>query len=162
MSWMLVQTVANAERIAEASLKSPHRACSVYFPKIKVRRSHAGRVDYVERPFLPRYGFVDDGRGYDVVRSAPGVSHVVSYGSSIVDRAVLEIMERESGGFIKLAAPLADGTHDFKAGDRVRIIGGPMMGWKGMFSSNKGFERVQVLLDRLGLAELDLDLLERA
>lgn len=110
---LLIQTNANQERVAEAALTASHRACRVYFPKVLTRRSHARRVDYVERPFLPRYGFVEQYDNWRVVRDAPGVSCIVASGEE-VRRAVVEIRSREAGGFIP-----AELAQRFKDGDRV-------------------------------------------
>lgn len=159
LAWMLIQTRSNCELVAEAALKEPYRDCEVYFPRIVVRRAHAGKVDYVERPFIPRYAFVDDSRGYRVVRSCPGVSNIVAYGQGVAS-AFDEIKAREYNGLIRLPKALSDGTDDFHHNDFVRIKDDAhsMSGFRGMFDTHCSKTRVRILLEACGrMVPVDLD-----
>lgn len=155
-SLLLIQTHANQERTAEAALTAPRRQCSVYFPKILTRRSHARRVELVERPFIQRYGFVDG--DWRTARTAPGVSHVVASGDE-VRRAADEIRSREVKGYVQLDDELQEGFH---SGDAVYVT---TLAAKGMFAVKHGLDRAFVLLEMLGskrIVEVSLSVLEAA
>lgn len=146
-SWnlLLIQTCANGERVAEAALAVPHRSCAAYFPKILARRSHARRVGYVERPFLPRYGFVDG--DWRTVRSAPGVACVVASGRE-VQAAVDEIRAREygvvnDGGELVYYVRLDEEPSPFAAGDAIVVT---TLAARGIFCRMLGAVRAEVLL----------------
>ena len=143
---LLIQTHANQERTAEAALTASYRACTVYFPKILTRRSHARRVEHVERPFIQRYGFVDG--DWRTVRTAPGVSHVVASGDE-VQRAAAEIRCREVSGYVQLDEEQhVDG---FCEGDAVFVT---TLAARGMFSARRGTNRALVLLEMFGTKKL--------
>lgn len=153
---LLIQTHANQERTAEAALIAPRRQCSVYFPKILTRRSHARRVELVERPFIQRYGFVDG--DWRTARTAPGVSHVVTSGDE-VRRAADEIRSREVRGYVQLDDELQEGFH---SGDAVYVT---TLAAKGIFRLKRGVDRAMVLLEMFGtkkLVDLPLSILEAA
>lgn len=138
--------------MAEAALIAPRRQCSVYFPKILTRRSHARRVELVERPFIQRYGFVDG--DWRTARTAPGVSHVVASGDE-VRRAADEIRSREVKGYVQL-------DEGFHSGDAVYVT---TLAAKGMFAVKHGLDRAFVLLEMLGskrIVEVSLSVLEAA
>lgn len=155
---MLIQTLSNAERYAEEALTVAYRSCKVYFPKILVRRAHAGRVDHVLRPFIPRYAFVEEARDPRVVRSCPGVSNIVSY-SDEVQHALDAIRARQITvrgphgkkiDVIRLDKALDDGTDGFAQDDRVRVSTGPYSGYLGLFDAHSAKERVKILLQAMG------------
>lgn len=148
---MLIQTLSNAERYAEEALKNPYRGCIVYFPKIWVKRIRGGVIKEVVRPFIPRYGFVQDSNGFRVVKASPGVSRVISFGGQAVERAVEEIKKREKNGYVQLDRPLSDGFDDFKKGDLVRVTGDvPFSGYLGIFETHSGAMRAKILLEYIG------------
>lgn len=148
-SWkflLLIQTHANQERTAEAALTAPYRGCSVYFPKILTRRSHARRVEHVERPFIQRYGFVERGE-WRVVRTAPGVSHIVASGDA-VRRAVDEIRAREyavakANGELVRYVDLDDEPAPFSMGDAVNVT---TLAARGIFCRMRDGLRAEILL----------------
>lgn len=136
---LLIQTHANQERVAEAALTAPSRACSVYFPKILTRRSHARRVEHVERPFIQRYGFVEG--DWRTARTAPGVSHVVASGDE-VRRAALEIKAREIDGYVLIDPEPAP----FMSGDAVYVAS---LAARGVFTRMRDSLRAEILLGRI-------------
>lgn len=154
---LLIQTNANCERSTEAALMAPHRACRAYFPKILTRRSHARRVDYVERPFIQRYGFVDG--DWRTVRSCPGVSCVVTDDGhrDKVRAAADEIRAREYDAinpdgepvrYVKLDEELQPGAR-FRPGDAVEVV---TLAERGMFKRMDGVYRAIIVLQMFGMA----------
>lgn len=148
---LLIQTHANQERTAEASLTAPCRACRVYFPKIMTRRSHARRVEHVERPFIQRYGFVVG--DWRTVRTAPGVSHIVTSGEE-VERAAIEIKAREIDGYVFIDPEPAP----FKPGDAVYVAS---LAARGLFVKMRDGLRAEILLGMMRTV-LPMSLLEAA
>lgn len=150
----LVQTKPNCESYATQFLTADD--FTVYYPRVLVRRAHAGRVDHVPRPLFARYIFVrDDGRGPFYFRSAPGVSGVVTFsdepsrvGQSIIDR----IRAREDDkGFIKLDEDdLAPVPKRFKPGDKVRVDYPVVGSIDGVFRCNLPRDRASVFISLLG------------
>lgn len=145
--------------MAEAALKAPYRFCTAYFPKILTRRSHAGRVDYVERPFIPRYGFADG--DWRTVRSCPGVSCVVAQGREVI-AAVAEIQAREYGAVNKDGEPVRYIRLDeelvaaagLRAGDAVEVS---TLAARGIFRRMRDTYRAVVMLQMFGQArEVDV------
>jgi transcription antitermination factor NusG len=147
---MLVQTEANSEFKAAASLAADYRACCCYLPKISVNRVQRGQVVQHLRPFLPRYLFVDNDHGYQVVRDAPGVARIIHFGSQAVECAVGQIRRREVNGVVPLPKALSDGTCDFLQHDKVRVTDGPFEGCHGVFQALCASRRARVLIDFLG------------
>lgn len=145
---LLIQTNTGCERMAEAVLTAPHRACRVYFPKVLTRRSHARRVDYVERPFVQRYAFVaQDRRGgelWRVLRTAPGVAGIVAVGRKVA-LAACEIVRREVDGYVRLDdEELVPGEdRPFEAGDAVSI---GALGKSGIFCRMRSERRAEIFL----------------
>lgn len=150
--WFLVQTNSNAERNARDALQAPYRACTVYLPLVLTTILHARQRREVERAFLPRYLFVkDEGQGLPVVRTAPGVSHVVRNAGGVVmvaQRWVDEIRAREkrgeyrdkdgelvTGQFVDLDEDVkAPEVRRFVAGETVRVSEGPFASFTGIFN----------------------------
>jgi len=63
----------------------------------------------------------------------------------VSDSVIAEIRGRERGGLVEL--PRRDGL---KAGDRVRVLAGPLQGHFGLYAGMRAHERVLVLLALLG------------
>jgi transcriptional antiterminator RfaH len=63
----------------------------------------------------------------------------------VPDRILDEIQRREVRGAVEL--PKLPGM---KAGDRVRVLGGPFKGFAGLYHGMSGRQRVEVLLSILG------------
>lgn len=154
-----MQTHPNAERVATEALRAPYRGCTVYNPVVLVTVVHARRRRDVERSFLPRYIFVQG--DVPVVRSAPGVSHVVRCGMNMVQVpqwAIDRIRTRET------MAPRPDGKGDaayvdlepqfcmagykneYVPGETVRVTEGPFASFEGVFDRWLGAEQRAVVL----------------
>lgn len=147
-SYFVVHTQPNAETSVYRRLRNA--SYDLYFPRVKVQRAHAGKVDWAHRPFLPRYMFaVDDGRGVSGLKRTDGVSDVVRAGlnpvrvkSDVVDR----IRSRERDGFVVLDPVLAK---NFRPGELLRVTDGRLAGRDVLFSQMSGATRAIVFLDAI-------------
>lgn len=160
MQWLVAFTQNNAERLACAALTAPYRGFEVYNPQIIKRVAHAGRVRDVVRSFLPRMIFVkDDGSRVRAIKSAPGVSSVMSVGSvpAVLGRWVLDaIRGRETQAphpdkpselafFVDLDPkynPVLQ--HVFEPGETLRVIDGPFRSFDAVFEEYDDRKRAQV------------------
>lgn len=148
-SWFLVYTKPRQEQTARHQLG--RQGYPVYLPMTQQNRKRNGRRVSVIEPLFPRYLFIqldtcrDD---WGPIRSTIGVSALVRFGKepAMVPDALIETLRsRES----------TTGLHDwaepvFHAGQSVRVVGGVLQGYEGIFVAGTGRERVVVLLDILG------------
>lgn len=163
--WLIAYTKAGQELSVAKALKVPFRQRTVYFPKVCVERRHAGKRDFVIRPFLSRYGFVvEDGDSLGILRNTPGVVNVVRAGLDpvLVPQAIIDqlIARENERGFIQLDEDdPAYATTEFKRNDQVRVTRGPMEGISGVFRERDGARRAFIFIKQFK-ASVDLDDLE--
>jgi transcriptional antiterminator RfaH len=148
--WFVVYTQPNGEARALANLR--RQGFEAYLPRYRRRRSHARRVDTVERPLFPRYLFV----ALDLMRarwrpilSTFGVCDLVRQGDTpqkLPEGVVDEIREGEEAHSFDALDPLAGAA----PGAAVRILVGPFADLIGKLQAAAESERVTLLLDLLG------------
>lgn len=156
-AYYVVQTKPNCEEYARRFLAAD--AFQVYFPRVLARRAHAGKIDYVPRPFFSRYIFIaEDGRSPFYFRSSPGIASVLTnagvpvlVGQDVVDG----IKSRENkNGYIELDDPFLFSHNAIKNGDPVRVHKSRFVSFDGFFSRRlhmrKGEDRAEVLISMLG------------
>ncbi|NKB20006.1 MAG: transcriptional activator RfaH [Alphaproteobacteria bacterium] len=150
MQWYVVQSHALAENKAQFHLK--RQGFEVYLPRYLKRRRHARKTDWVPAPLFPRYMFLhmDTERSrWLSIRSTIGVSQLVCQGNRptpVPDEIVESIRERESEtGLIDIRREA-----QFKKGDAVQVMDGPLCERVGLFECESDEDRVIVLLDLLG------------
>lgn len=148
-AWYLVYCKPRQEAVAQTNLE--RQGFPVYLPLARVARKRVGRRVTLLEPLFPRYLFIELSAQTDnwaPIRSTLGVSTLVRFGglpARVPTVLVTALRERED----------AEGVQDLslprlRAGDRVRIGGGPMEGYEGIFLARTSRERVSVLLDILG------------
>ena len=163
--WYVVHTHPNAER--KAATHMTRQGFLTYLPRYRKKRRHARRVEVVHAALFPRYLFVTIDMGtqrWRSINSTIGVRGLVCNGEepapvagSVID--ALRSREDEQG-LIRLAA-----RPQFKAGEKVRLIGAAFVDCLGLFEEMKDNERVSILLDLLGRKVrvfLDLDSVKAA
>lgn len=163
--FFIVQSFANRERFARDALQSPYRGCTVYLPLELVTVVHARRRKEVERAFLPCYLFVlDEGQSLSVMRSAPGVSHVVKCGdrfAMIAQKFIDRIKAREIEGtspdgkrterYVDLDAKWVAPDVDFAPGEGLRVTDGPFASFDAVFSQwTARHDRAKVVVQIFG------------
>jgi transcriptional antiterminator RfaH len=144
--WSCVQLEPNRERLALHCL-SKVNGFEIYSPRIRIKVPRSGRGDGT-RALFPGYCFCLIVLQWHTARWSPGVVRIVLAGGRpavVPDAVMAELREREHGGVVQLPeAP------SMKAGDRVRIVRGPLVGLGGLYAGQAPHERVAVLLTLLG------------
>ena len=148
LQWYVLNTKPHKERQVASLLRT--RKMEVYLPIVGVNpvNPRSARL----RAYFPNYLFahVDfDVVGLSEMRWIPGMRRLVEFGNQpavVSDNLVLELKLRiaeisAAGGL------MMDGL---QAGDRIRIVDGPFVGYEGVFDARMtGKERVRVLLEML-------------
>lgn len=149
LAWYLLYSKPQRERLALENLE--RQGYEAYLPLVRTRRRRSGRYVTVIEPMFPRYLFIhlsDESDNWGPIRSTIGISKLVRFGeipARVPDDLVASLRAREDGAGVQALPP-----PDFKAGEKVRIVEGPMAGYQGIFQARTGQERVIVLLDLVG------------
>lgn len=124
----------------------------VYLPRIQIRKRRAGRwIDNVE-PLFPRYLFIKINmllQNTAPIRSTLGVVGLLRFAQTpavVPDAVISAIQAREDAA----TGLLQDQRQQFKVGEAVQVIEGPLKGLEGVFNQARGDGRVMVLLELLG------------
>jgi transcriptional antiterminator RfaH len=144
--WSCVQLEPNRERLALHCL-SKINGFEIYSPRIRIKPSRSRRED-ITRPLFPGYAFVFIVLQWHAARWSPGVVRLVLDGAvpaKVPNAVIAELRERECGGVVQL--PEAPGL---RAGDRVRVTRGPLVGLTGLYAGLAPQDRVAILLALLG------------
>jgi transcriptional antiterminator RfaH len=150
MYWCAAQTHLHAENKALFNLE--RQGFNALLPKHLVRRSHAGKVDWVPRPLFPRYLFVEidpDSTPWRAIWSTIGISSVVQFGNQpavVPDNIIQKIISRQGDdGLVR-----TNHGDTFKPGERVRVLRGALSEHDALFESANDRNRITVLLSILG------------
>jgi transcriptional antiterminator RfaH len=148
MSWYCVYTKPGQMDKARRNIQRQGRAA--FYPKIRVQRVIRGKKQWVIRPLFPNYLFADFSLAdhYGAIRSTLGVSRVVSFGGpppEVPQTIIDSLKSGENQGRV-----FSLGPEQFREGEEVRVIAGPLAGLRAVFKSElKGRDRVIILLDLL-------------
>lgn len=128
----------------------------VYYPRVQVGIRHAGRFELAARPFLSRTMFVlDDGRGTEQLRCAPGVASLIRVGGSVArvtQRVVDGIRSRERDGYVVLEhdEPV---VQEFRRNELVQVrrtVAGRDRHFEAVFHRKTGKDRAVVFMQWMG------------
>ena len=142
--WVVVMTKARQERKAVTNLQD--QGFSVYLPSTP-RRDRFGEAIGLE-PLFPGYCFCSahTDKSISPLRSTPGVLSVVRFGQQIayIDALAIDRIKKAES---YLAENPIQGS--IQAGDKVRIVNGPLAGLEGL-ASITGLTRIEVLIEMMG------------
>lgn len=146
--WCAVQCQPNRERIAAFHLRN--QGFSVFLPLREKTRRHARRIEKARVPFFPGYLFIRLDLGRDrwrCVNGTVGVVRLVMQGltPAFVAKGVVEKLLKAADKEHVLKAQPA-----LKAGESVRVIGGPFVDFLGKLMEMTEKGRLRVLLNLLG------------
>ena len=148
-NWYLVYSKPHKELLARDNLLQ--QGYEVYLPMARIRRRRMGKGETRIEPLFPRYLFIrlnTHTDNWSPIRSTPGVSNLVKFGMypSTVPDALIELLydRCDEEGVEDIS------VREFKSGESVRVMEGPMMGLEGVFMAKTGSDRVMVLLDIVG------------
>ena len=148
--WFAVCCKPRQELIAHEHLLRQHYR--VYLPRIKTRKRRAGKWVEVVEALFPRYIFIQVDPAENSlapVRSTRGVVGLVRFGGQpavVLDEVMDELWrhENEATGFHQ------DNRGQFRAGEPIKLVEGPLAGMEAVFAQDEGEKRVIVLLELLG------------
>jgi transcriptional antiterminator RfaH len=147
--WYLIYTKPHKEHVARENLE--RQGYDIYLPMARVRRRRLGKGANRIEPLFPRYLFIKldtQTDNWSPIRSTLGVSNLVKFGMypSAVPEALIELLcDRCDEEGIQDIAP-----DEYKKGEAVRVLEGPMTGLEGIFLAKTSSDRVMVLLDIVG------------
>lgn len=160
--WYVVHTQPGSELRAEANLR--RQGYETYLPRYRRRRSHARRVDFVDRPLFPRYMFVRFDPSADRWRpilGTFGVCGLVRFGDIPVPVPAGIVDALRANEAARTFDDPVSPVRGLGIGAQIRVIAGPFADIVGKFQALADLERVVVLLDLLG-REVTVRLPERA
>jgi transcription antitermination factor NusG len=144
--WACAQIQAAREKLALRCLEDV-AGFKIYSPRIPAP-ARARRQGDTDRPLFPGYVFVWIVQQWWQARWSPGVVRLVLDGvvpARVPDQVIDALHKRERNGLIHLPKP-----RGLQAGDQVRVLGGPFVGFAGLYAGMKPHQRVEVLLALLG------------
>jgi transcriptional antiterminator RfaH len=124
--WACAQLAPSRERLALHCLQQV-AGFEVYAPRIKAPRGARSRNP---RLLFPGYVFVLIVLQWHAAMRTPGVVRLVLDGgipARVPDNVIAELRARERNGLLQLPEP-----RRFRAGERVRVIHGPLVGLEGL------------------------------
>ncbi len=148
-NWYLIYTKPHKELLARENLE--RQGYETYLPMARLRRRRMGKGVTRIEPLFPRYIFIHLDTKTDnwaPIRSTLGVSNLVKFGlyPSAVPEALIELLyDRCDEEGIQDIVP-----DEYKEGEPIRVLEGPMTGLEGVFLAKTSSDRVMVLLDIVG------------
>ena len=145
--WYVCMTKPRQEHVARRNLQD--QGYEVFLPELRTWKQRAGAWQATDEVMFPRYAFVRPGRAGQAispVRSTPGVSSLVRFGT------VLGVMADDRLQALRHLVQLrasASPAQPFADGDAVVFARGPLQGVRALVSSVAA-ERVMVLMTLLG------------
>lgn len=148
-NWYLIYTKPHKELVAKDNLE--RQGYEAYLPMARIRRRRMGKGATRIEPLFPRYLFIrldTQADNWSPIRSTLGVSNLVQFGmhpSAVPELLIDLLLDRcDEEGVQDIT------TSEFKSGESVRVMEGPMMGLEGVFLAKTSSDRVMVLLDIVG------------
>lgn len=144
-SWYLVYTKPRQEAVAKTNLE--RQGYVIYLPMARHSRRRLGKYVETVEALFPRYLFIHLDQHTDnwrPIRSTLGVTTLVHFGmepAPVPGGLVEAIQARDDGGVQILS------NAEYRPGDPLRIVEGPMMGYEGLFVAKSGRDRVIMLLE---------------
>ena len=149
-NWHVVYTRSRAEKKVLAEME--YLGIEAYLPIQKQLRQWSDRKKWVDVPLLPGYLFVCiTQKQYDKALQADGVVAYVRFegkAAVIPEEQILTIKQLLEQTEIKVETL----TQNFKSGDKVEVIAGPLLGVNGTLIHLKGRNRVAVQIEQLQIS----------
>lgn len=155
-SWYVLHTRSRFENVVYEGLIK--KSIEAFFPKVLVRSRRLDRKAMISVPLFPGYIFVKSdlapSNQIEIVKTVGSVRLVGTRNGPIpVSGETIESLKIIVSGDNKVLT----GT-DFKKGDRVIVISGPLEGVIGTFVRYRGIGRVIVSIDALSqFASVEVD-----
>ena len=131
--WFAIQVVPRHEKSVDKILE------------YSVRRRWSDRVKVIEEPLFPGYVFCRSQRNLvETVRGFPGMIRIVAFGGRphpIPDKEIEALQQIVRGEREYSAGPY------LSAGEKVRVVSGPLTGTIGIITQFKNRDRLVISLD---------------
>jgi transcription termination/antitermination protein NusG len=150
--WFAIWTHSHCEQLVSDQLSG--KGFEVFFPRTTTQAHRAGQRRATEKPLFPGYLFLHhdlDKTSYVEVIKARGVVRILGErwdALAPIPHAEIESIQR----VIQSGAPVIQHPH-LTAGDRARIVSGPLAGVSGIFVRSKPAK---------GLLIISIELLQRS
>ncbi|MDP1773845.1 MAG: transcription/translation regulatory transformer protein RfaH [Methylobacter sp.] len=148
MHWYVIHTKPRQEQRALLNLEQQGYEC--YLPMVTIEKLRKGVLSVAEEPLFARYLFIRldvslSGKGWGAIRSTPGVSRLVTFGTepAKVDDRLIEALRAQKDALCSQPQRL------FAQGERVLITDGPFVGIEAIYQMNDGESRAMVLIELL-------------
>ncbi len=147
--WYVIRTKPRKEQVALENLQRQGYRC--YYPRLKQMQRRRGKRQSCIEALFPGYLFINldmESANTGPIRSTRGVYGLVIFGSHIrpvADEIITAIRDRANEDDV-----IDNKQAEFKAGQQVRIEGGPMEGLEAVFQEKSGKDRAILLLNILG------------
>ncbi len=149
-NWFAVYTRSRAEK--KVQLEFELEEIESYLPLQKKLRQWSDRKKWVESPLIPGYIFVRiSRRDYDKVLKTPNVVSYVRFEgtAAIIPDNQIETIKQ----LLRQHEMEIEVSYDnFKKGDPVEVMAGPLIGTKGKLVLFKGKKRVAIELEQMNLS----------
>ena len=147
LNWYLVHSKPRQELCSLENLERQGFEC--FLPLIAVEKLRRKLIVVVQEPLFPRYLFIrldasQEGRSWNPIRSATGVSRLVSFGQvpAKLDDLLVDTIRAS-------VADVGVPQRHFEPGEVLRINDGPFAGLEAVYQMPDGEARVMVLIDIL-------------
>jgi transcription antitermination factor NusG len=142
-SWHALKVRVGSETAVVNALET--RGFTSYCPTQQERRRYSDRMKVVEKPLFPGYVFCsfDIAKKLPVV-SCPGVDYIVGCAG-----VPAPIPEAQIEGIRRMVQAGAVASERFAAGDRVRVMHGPLQGIEGILVREPRGQRLVVSVELL-------------
>lgn len=147
-NWFVFYTKSRQEKKVEQLLTK--RGYEVFLPLQKVMRQWSDRKKKVEVPLFNSYIFVNESEDkIPVILQTPGMAWNIRHNDrpAVLHPKEYEMIHRflDSGLFVESGS-----VEDFKQGDAVEIIDGPLKGLKGSVVRTSDGDKFSVTLESIG------------
>jgi transcription elongation factor/antiterminator RfaH len=143
-AWYVLRTKPHKETAVYRLLKS--REITVFYPTIQVEPVNPRSAR--QRPYFPGYMFIQvdlEQIGRNTLEWLPGSHGLVAFGGepAVVPERLVQAVKEQAAVWYQQQQE----KPQFRAGDKIRIVEGPLAGYEAIFDTElSGRQRVQVLL----------------
>ncbi len=148
-AWFVVYTKPRQEQVAVENLA--RQGFEAYCPSVAITKRRKSQLVSVIEPYFPRYIFLNfdlESDNWAPLRSTRGVASLVKFGGEpqqVPDSLIAALQENENSDHLQMVTPKT-----WVQGDSVEIEQGPFAGYRCLFESERGADRVAVLLNVVG------------
>jgi len=148
-AWFVVYTKPRQEKVAVENLV--RQGFEAYCPSVAITKRRKSQLVSIIEPYFPRYIFLNfdlESDNWAPLRSTRGVASLVRFGGEpqqVPDSLIAALRGNENSDNLQVLTPKT-----WTRGDSIEIEQGPFAGYRCLFESERGADRVAVLLNVVG------------